>query len=107
MMLHVRVEKHTGDVPTVAGLTRRMHAEGLDPYQWSNNPSAVYDVHAHPYHKVIYVVSGSIVFELPDRKEQAVLEAGDRLELPAGTRHGAVVGNQGVVCLEGHQAAGT
>ena len=32
---------------------------------------------------------------------------GDRLDLPAGTRHDAVVGPDGVRCLEAHLAAGT
>lgn len=48
-------------------------------------------------------VARSIGFELPDLGEEAKLEAGDRLELPAGTRHGAVVGESGVICLEGHR----
>ena len=35
------------------------------------------------------------------------LAAGDRLELPAGTAHDAIVGPNGVVCLEAHLPAGT
>jgi hypothetical protein len=31
------------------------------------------------------------------------LNAGDRLELPAGTLHDAIVGPRGVVCLEAHR----
>jgi hypothetical protein len=31
------------------------------------------------------------------------LNPGDRLDLPAGTVHDAVVGPQGVVCLEAHR----
>ena len=35
------------------------------------------------------------------------LAPGDRLDLPAGTRHDAVVGPGGVTCLEAHVPAGT
>jgi quercetin dioxygenase-like cupin family protein len=84
-------------------IRRRMAEEGLRPYRWSNGPGDVYAAHTHSYHKVIYVVEGSITFGLPDWGEEFELEAGDRLELPPGTRHDAVVGPQGVVCLEAHR----
>jgi quercetin dioxygenase-like cupin family protein len=57
----------------------------------------------HSYTKIIYVVHGSITFGLPDLGQQITLKAGDRLDLPAGTVHDAVVGPQGVVCLEAHK----
>jgi quercetin dioxygenase-like cupin family protein len=57
----------------------------------------------HSYEKVIYVVHGSITFGLPELKQQITLTAGDRLDLPAGILHDAVVGPQGVVCLEAHR----
>jgi len=66
-------------------------------------PHDVYGVHRHPYHKVIYVVQGSITFHLPDMNEDVTLSAGDRLDLPAGVRHAATVGSEGVVCLEAHR----
>jgi quercetin dioxygenase-like cupin family protein len=62
----------------------------------------VYGSHAHSYDKVIYVVRGSITFGLPHKK--VTLQGGDRLELPQGTLHDAVVGPEGVVCLEAHRA---
>ncbi len=82
-----------------------MKSEGLPYYQWSNGPGGVYPAHDHAYHKVIYVVQGSITFGLPQSEERITLKAGDRLDLPAGTLHNAVVGRQGVVCLEGHRKA--
>jgi quercetin dioxygenase-like cupin family protein len=80
-----------------------MQTENLPYYRWSNGPGDVYGVHDHGYHKIIYVVSGSIIFNLPQNDRQVALSAGDRLALPAGTAHGAVVGPEGVVCLEAHQ----
>jgi uncharacterized protein YjlB len=55
---------------------------------------------------VIVVERGSIVFGLPADGRSVALHAGDRLELPAGTRHDAAVGPSGVWCLEAHLPAG-
>ena len=77
-----------------------MRAEGLEPYSWSNDGGYVYAPHRHGYHKVIYCARGSIRFELPEEGRSVQLEAGDRLDLEAGTAHAAIVGPDGVVCLE-------
>jgi uncharacterized protein YjlB len=84
----------------------RLRAEGLDPSPWSNGPGDRYDAHAHGYDKVIAVAAGSIRFGLPDEGRTIDLAAGDRLELPAGTRHDALVGPGGVMCREAHLPAG-
>jgi uncharacterized protein YjlB len=84
----------------------RLRAEGLDPAQWWNGPGDRYGAHEHGYDKVIAVAAGSIVFGLPADGRSIALDAGDRLELPAGTRHDAVVGPSGVTCLEAHLPAG-
>jgi uncharacterized protein YjlB len=89
--------------PTQSMLWRLMSEEGLSPYAWSNGPHDVYSAHTHSYNKVIYVVQGSITFGLPELGKQLTLKAGDRIDLPAGTAHDAVVGAQGVVCLEAHK----
>lgn len=87
----------------------RLRAEGLDASSWSNGPGDRYGAHDHPYDKVIACVRGSIRFGIGDGDgmiEVIELQAGDRLELPAGTSHDAVVGPEGVVCLEAHVPAG-
>jgi uncharacterized protein YjlB len=89
--------------PTESTLRALCEDEGLSPYPWSNGPHDVYSAHTHSYDKVIYVVRGSITFGLPELGQQLALKAGDRLDLPAGTVHEAVVGAQGVVCLEAHK----
>lgn len=88
---------------SAAALEECMKAEGLPFYRWSNGPGDVYADHDHVYHKVIYVVQGDITFGLPRTGELLSLHAGDRLDLPAGIIHNAVVGEHGVVCLEGHR----
>ena len=94
---------HEAIKPDKAALLQVMAKQGLNPYTWSNGPGDVYGAHSHNYHKVIYVVRGSITFGLPDGGDSVYLQAGDRLDLPAGVVHDAVVGPQGVVCLEAHR----
>ncbi len=87
-------------------VVERLRAEGLDPSPWSNGPGDRYGAHDHGYDKVIVVERGSITFGLPDEGSSIALATGDRLELPAGTRHDAVVGGSGVTCWEAHLPAG-
>ena len=91
------------DVPSRDELQRLMTDENLSPYAWSNGPHDVYAAHSHSYDKVIYVVNGSITFGLPELERNVTLFPGDRLDLPKGTVHAALVGKDGVVCLEGHR----
>lgn len=86
--------------PQEAELRQRMLAEGLSPSSWSNGPGDEYAVHSHRYTKILYCVRGSIRFTLPDRGEAVDLAPGDKMVLPAGTRHGALVGPAGVTCIE-------
>ena len=84
----------------------RLRAEGLPAQAWSNGPGDRYGAHEHGYDKVIVCAAGSIEFGLPGRGETIELGTGDRLELPAGTRHDARVGPGGVECLEAHLPGG-
>ncbi len=89
--------------PQEQELRKRMQQQGLSPYTWSNGPGDTYAVHSHSYEKVLYCVRGSIRFALPDHPEASRnidLTPGDCMILPAGTRHSALVGPQGVTCLE-------
>jgi quercetin dioxygenase-like cupin family protein len=88
--------------PSEAELLALLAAEGLTAYRWSNAPGERYAPRTHPYHKVLYVVTGSITFELHPGGS-VTLRPGDRLDLPPGVPHSAVVGTEGVVCLEGHR----
>jgi quercetin dioxygenase-like cupin family protein len=68
--------------------------------RWSNGPKEVYNLHAHSYRKILYCLRGSISFTLPDAGASVALQPGDRLILSSGVRHGAVVGPDGVTCIE-------
>jgi quercetin dioxygenase-like cupin family protein len=82
------------------GVEQKLRAEADHCYRWSNQAGAEYAVHSHRYRKILYVESGSITFT-PDGKPPIVMSAGDRLDLPAGIPHGALVGELGVTCWEG------
>ena len=98
------VETWKGDSPAgEAELRRSLGEKGLSAYRWSNSPGDVYGAHSHPFNKIIYVLQGSITFILLEQDEQVTLNSGDRLDLPGGVLHEAVVGPQGVICLEAHQ----
>jgi hypothetical protein len=83
-----------------AAIDALMRSEGLTPYRWDNGPNIIYAPHRHAYHKVLYCVRGSIRFDLTREGESIELRAGDRLDLAPDTEHGALVGPDGVVCLE-------
>lgn len=103
-MTEVRVTPWASpDPPGEADLRRFFSDEGLVPYEWGDGPLEVYSAHTHPHHKVLYVLRGSITFGLPREGGQIALHPGDRLDLPAGTLHDAVVGTQGVTCLEAYR----
>jgi quercetin dioxygenase-like cupin family protein len=87
--------------PVESELQTQLLEEGLFPYDWSNLPGDSYAPHVHDYDKVIIVVRGSIKWLLPQTDETFETRAGDRIDLPRGTWHAALVGPQGVTCLEG------
>jgi quercetin dioxygenase-like cupin family protein len=98
----VTIRRWQAEAPPDEALVQALLAEeGLEAFRWGNAAGEVYPPHMHGYDKVIYVVEGSIAFGLPEGR--ASLQAGDRLDLPAGVEHSASVGPQGVRCLEAHR----
>ena len=89
--------------PSPAAVAERLRAEGVDPYSWSNAPGDRYAAHSHAYTKVLMCAAVSITFLVGEAEAAVELTAGEGFVLPAGTRHGAVVGPEGCTCLEGHR----
>lgn len=88
-------------------LESRMRDEGLEPVSWSSLANEHFAPHQHDYDKVLVVAEGKVTFDLPGNGVGLVLTPGERLDLPAGTVHDALVGHRGVTCLEAHLPAGT
>lgn len=94
--MSARMEK--GATASRGEIGTRFREEGLSPGEWGNAPGDEYGWHTHSYHKVLYCVSGSIVFHTDDGDFE--LEAGDWLDVEPGTGHSATVGADGVQCME-------
>lgn len=92
------IERWQGPPPTEDEVEARFGEEGLSPQSWGNRPGDRYEWHEHGYHKVLYCVSGGIVFHTDDGDFE--LGPGDRLDVEPGTRHAATVGPEGVQCME-------
>ena len=93
-----RLTRWDGPAPDREAIKSRFRDEGLSPHVWGNAPGDRYGSHSHGYHKVLYCVSGDIVFHTADGDLE--LKPGDRLDVEPGTEHGATVGPTGVECLE-------
>lgn len=76
-----------------------MRQEKLSPSWWSNGPGDHYSAHSHAYNKVLFCAEGSITFRVDPEGLDYVLQAGDRLDIPRGTVHSAVVGSKGADLL--------
>ncbi|MBC8100933.1 MAG: cupin domain-containing protein [Armatimonadetes bacterium] len=86
--------------PSFQNISQLMQADNLRPYMWTNLPNHRYAIRSHGYDKVLYVIDGTLELLLPDTNEQVKLRAGDRADIPAGVRHGTIVGINGAKCVE-------
>ena len=91
---HVRADER------VDAIDARIHGEARDVLGWSSGAGDRYAQHLHSYTKLLYCTRGSIDFVLTDGRTLS-LRPGDRLVLPAGTPHSALVGPEGCACIEG------
>jgi quercetin dioxygenase-like cupin family protein len=97
----VKVSRWSGSKhPTLSNITRMMREEGLRPYKWDTRPNQRYAVRSHGYTKILFLVEGKMEITLPDSNQRMKLRSGDRVEIPAGVRHGSVTGGKGATCLE-------
>jgi|ERR687890_2560646 quercetin dioxygenase-like cupin family protein len=92
------IQRSTTESPGRDDIEARFGEENLNPHTWGNGPHYEYERHSHSYHKVLYCVSGSIVFHTDEGDFD--LQPGDRLDVEAGTEHSATVGPDGVRCME-------
>jgi mannose-6-phosphate isomerase-like protein (cupin superfamily) len=84
---------------TVEDTTAAFTAEGCSPaHAWGTGSGDAYARHSHDYHKVLFCLSGSIVFHTDEGDID--LRAGDRLDIEPGTAHSATVGPGGCRCVE-------
>ena len=89
----------TGVVSGRREVIERMAEEGcLPPRFWGNGPGDRYGWHSHDYHKVLFCLTGSIIFHT--KSGDIEMGTGDRLDLAPRTEHAATAGPVGVECVE-------
>jgi len=85
--------------PSEANIRRWLRSQGYDVATYTYSPGTFFPNHTHSIDKKDAVISGR--FRLIAAGLEFVLEAGDALEIPAGTIHSAeVIGNESVVSLD-------
>lgn len=62
-----------------------LESEGLEPYEEIYEPQTKVPDHRHPFAEVRIIVSGEMLFNISGN--QFVLRPGDRVEIPANTKH--------------------
>lgn len=99
----VRVTKWYEDgKPSEKDVISKLEEEGFKTSTWSNDPGTTKDPETSDSDRIICVVDGMVRFTLPDSGEEYIdVMPGDRLELPAGVKHGMMVGPAGVKAVEG------
>jgi quercetin dioxygenase-like cupin family protein len=86
--------------PTEKRMMRAMELEGYDVLVYTYRPGTTFPDHEHPRPKCDAVVQGTLRVSSGGRTWD--VGPGDRIYVPAGTRHSAeVVGAETVVSLDG------
>ncbi|HEY5649559.1 MAG TPA: cupin domain-containing protein [Nitrospiria bacterium] len=79
-------------------------AHERDCSRWDKEANAEYPAHDHAYQKILFCVEGEMTFTLAETGIEIPLKPGDRLIIPKGVRHSAVVGPDGVSCIEARES---
>ncbi len=82
-------------VPNVEQAKLIFEAEGLEPVDETFAPQTVLTDHRHPFDEVRMVVEGALFLNI--NGNQLLLRPGDRIEIPANTKHSKQV-NGGEPC---------
>lgn len=72
-------------VPSVEQMKMLLANEGLEPYEEDYAPQVKISEHRHPFCEVRVVVKGELLFSISGN--QFLLREGDRVEIPANTKH--------------------
>jgi quercetin dioxygenase-like cupin family protein len=72
-------------VPTLEQIKMIFQAEGLAPVEEILPSKTVIPDHRHPFDEVRIVIAGTLIMNISGN--QILLRAGDRIDIPANTRH--------------------
>ena len=84
----MKVELKKGNSRDAGEVVKTLAKEGcFNIFEWSDAPGAEYSWHTHPANEVRWILRGSIL--IGTENGEFMLEAGDRLDVEADTRHRA------------------
>jgi hypothetical protein len=85
---------------TKTSISLVLEMQGFDPYAWFGRKEDVYPVRAVPYQRILWVVEGTIIIQLPAQDQEFTLNRGDRLDLSAGIPHQIIICSRRSICIE-------
>ena len=95
-------KRYDDNSPDEGAIRAALEKDGLSVDAWSAEASTVNGPEALGYDRTIVVISGMARITLPDSPEEyADLMGGDRIDIPAGTKHGLMAGPAGASGVEG------
>jgi quercetin dioxygenase-like cupin family protein len=90
-------------VPSREQVKMIFEGEGLESFEEVFPPTTVIPDHRHPFDEVRMVVSGAMFLNIAGN--QLLLRAGDRIDIPANTRHSkSTEGTESCVCVVAQRA---
>lgn len=90
-------------LPTVEQIKLLLINEGLEPSEESLAPTHKIQEHRHSFCEIRVVASGELQFNIAGNK--FILRAGDRLEIPANTKHShSTLGSENCICICANRA---
>jgi uncharacterized protein YaiE (UPF0345 family) len=96
------IKNYEDKSPEVSSIIATLESEGLSTDVWSADAGTSNEPQTLNFNRSMVVVSGMIRITLPESAEEfADLMAGDRIDIPANTLHGILVGPAGVSLVEG------
>ena len=72
-------------------------------YEWHDEPGTIYPEHSHQGHVTFFVVYGSVTFSGGINQ---VVSAGERIDVPVGVKHSALVSPDGCDYIIGQDIEG-
>lgn len=85
-------------LPSMEQVKMIFEAEGLSPVEEAFPPQTLIPDHRHPFDEIRMVIQGAMFLNISGN--QLLLRPGDRIEIPANTRHSKnVEGQETCVCV--------
>jgi len=83
----------------------KLKSEGFaHVYDWTDKAGTTYSAHAHKGKVSFYVTLGSIAMKFEDR--EVIVKTGERMDVPVGATHIAIVGPEGCTFVVGEEIEG-